>query len=132
MDKFRILLVEDDADDRNFFSVFLQDRDDIILLPPLENGIGIIDALENFKVNNNLPDFIILDQNMPVMTGLQTLEAIKHTAFFSEIPVMIYSTYITAELKKNSLHTGASYVMEKPKDKNGYFKMIDSFMETVN
>ncbi len=131
MHKLRILLVEDDADDRNFFSFFLKDREDLSLLAPLENGVGIIEALEKFKHSNNLPHLIILDQNMPVRTGLQTLQTIKEKACFAEIPVMMYSTYVTAELKKNSLRYGALHVIQKPCDKQGYYKMIDSFLEAV-
>lgn len=132
MKNLRILLVEDDADDRNFFSFFLKDREDIKLLHPLDNGVAIISTLEDLSDNSNLPHLIILDQNMPVMTGLQTLQILKKNKFFSDIPVMLYSTYITPQLKKDSLQKGALEVIEKPNDKKGYYNMIDVFIQALN
>src|SRR5215207_9463890 len=103
----KVLLAEDDLDDQDFFYDFLEDRKDIVLMSPVENGVELFYFLESIKDDNSLPDLIILDQNMPKRNGLQTLQLLKSTERYTHIPVMIYSTYTDEQLKKNSLQMGA-------------------------
>jgi CheY-like chemotaxis protein len=124
----KILLVDDDADDRSFFSSFLGNRIDITLLQPTDNGVTLLDVIKKLKDNSSLPDLIIIDQNMPLMTGLQTLKTLKENIEYAHIPVMMYSTYITPELRKNLIKEGAMLVIDKPTDREGYHNMIDLFL----
>src|SRR5687768_499544 len=88
----KILLAEDDPDDRGFFFEFLEHRRDLLLLPPVENGEEVFEFLEKAQ-NGNFPDLIILDQNMPKCNGLQTLAILKNNSHYENIPVFVYSTY---------------------------------------
>ena len=124
--KRRILLAEDDEDDRHFFQSFLQTRDDVILLPIAENGVILVEQLMDINDSNELPDIIILDQNMPKRNGLQTLELLKEDKRFSHIPVVIYSTYTDKQLIETCTEAGASAVVPKPITQNGYEEMIDT------
>jgi len=126
----KILLAEDDEDDRQFFYDFLQHRSDLVLLPAVENGVAVFDYLKKAS-NTNLPDVIILDQNMPKQNGLQTLALLKQSLFFAHIPVMIYSTYADELLVQKSTAVGAALVLAKPADTEGYHKMIDKLFETI-
>src|SRR5215208_1766806 len=99
--KKRILLAEDDEDDRQFFLHFLRDRLDIILLPIAADGVMLMELLEGITAKSDLPDYIILDQNMPKQNGLQTLALLKDDTRYSHIPVIIYSTYTDAALIKS-------------------------------
>ncbi|MBD0332896.1 MAG: response regulator, partial [Chitinophagaceae bacterium] len=105
--KRRILLAEDDEDDQHFFNGFLQSRNDIILMSIVENGVLLIDLLESITDSEELPDLIILDQNMPKKNGLQTLQFLKEDKRYSHIPVIIYSTYTDENLIKNGSELGA-------------------------
>ena len=78
--KRKILLAEDDEDDQDFFIDFLQSRKDIILMPIVENGIALVELLEQINSDEELPDYIILDQNMPKRNGLQTLQILKNAS----------------------------------------------------
>ena len=61
----KLLLAEDDKDDQHLFNDYLQDRDDIVLMPIVENGVALFDLLDKIADHDGLPDLIILDQNMP-------------------------------------------------------------------
>ena len=126
----KIILAEDDVDDRTFFGEFLQDRSDISLLEPVEDGEDLLTALEAQK-KDNLPDLIILDQNMPRLNGFETLKFLKSHHTYSTIPVVIYSTYATAKLTQDCLGEGAVNVLSKPSDKDGYNKMIDEILKYI-
>jgi CheY-like chemotaxis protein len=127
----KILLAEDDKDDQDLFLSFLKHRQDIHLLPIAENGVSVLKYLNNIHGEGHLPDMIILDQNMPKMTGMQALKAIKEDHRFSDIPVMIYSTYTDQHLTETSTKMGATVVINKPFTKQAYNDMIDKFINIV-
>jgi CheY-like chemotaxis protein len=60
----KILLAEDDSDDQKLFLDFLQNRNDILILPIVENGSRLLEVMQTLQAND-FPDLIILDQNMP-------------------------------------------------------------------
>jgi len=124
----RIILVEDDADDIELFETFLANREDIELLPPVHNGIELINYLQNIVDGNQMPDLIVLDQNMPLMSGKETLKVLKSSELLSKIPAVIYSTYTDSSLIVDCKKLGADMVAVKPIDEEGYVKMMDDFL----
>jgi len=126
----KVLLIEDDPDDRYLFEVFFKDRQDIDLLPPLTNGLELIDYLEATS-DVNLPHLIVLDQNMPKMNGKQTLEFLKSAPRYRHIATVIYSTYIDTNLIVDCKKLGAGMVAVKPIDNDGYQKMMNNFLQVM-
>ena len=127
----KILLAEDDIDDQKLFCDFLNHREDIVLMPVVENGVHLFDSLEKIASAEDLPDLIILDQNMPKRSGLQTLQLLKTTNRYAHIPVMVYSTYTDDQLIKISSEMGAFSVASKPVTKDGYDEMINCFLKVL-
>lgn len=125
----KILLAEDDSDDAFFFFDFLRNRADVNLLPSVTNGVEVIDYLESVLSKNDLPDVIVLDQNMPKLSGIETLDYIKSSEKYSNIAVAIYSTYVGPQLVEKCLQLGAAIVETKPVTKEGYNKMMDAILE---
>jgi CheY-like chemotaxis protein len=129
MPKRKVLLAEDDEDDQRFFNEFLENRKDTVLLPIAENGEVLFDILGNITKDTDLPDLIILDQNMPKISGLNALRLLKADSRYAHIPVSIYSTYTDEELIKNGLALGACFVVPKPISWEGYHRMMDRLFE---
>lgn len=127
----KILLAEDDHDDQDFFKLFLQERQDAVLLSAVENGEELFTYLESTMNNAALPDVIILDQNMPKRNGLQTLALLKESRNYAHIPVMVYSTYADAALVQRSTALGAALVLAKPLNTEGYHEMIDELFKVI-
>ena len=125
----KILLVEDDLDDRALFETFFAGRKDILLMPPVANGLEMIEFLQSISDRDNLPDLIVVDQNMPKMNGRQTLSFLKSSPLFSKIRVVIYSTYTDSALITDCKNLGADMVAIKPIDDEGYQKMMDDFLK---
>ena len=129
--KQKVLLAEDDSDDKFFFVYFLEDRPDVAILNCVENGLEVIEFLNALSDNDDLPDFILLDQNMPKMNGLETLRLLRTTDRYARIPVFVYSTYADQNLMENCQSAGVSMVLQKPANKEGYNQMIDTILGKV-
>ena len=126
----KILLAEDDKDDRELFQEYLGDRNDLFLLPIVENGVEVWDLL-HLSDPDLLPSLIILDQNMPMRNGLQTLRLLKTSPVFASIPVVIYSTYADESLVSDATKKGAMMVVSKPLNRDGYHEMMDEFLQVL-
>ena len=127
----KILLAEDDIDDQAFFSEVLLSRKEVKLLPIVENGEDVLDFLNHASDAKELPDIIILDQNMPKMNGLQTLHRIQHSKTHKNIPVIIYTTNPDEKLIKRCIDSGAAQVFPKPYSPEDYGKLVDVLIELI-
>jgi CheY-like chemotaxis protein len=125
-----VILAEDDSDDQFLFINFLSDHPVMNLSSTVANGEELIQVLEN-TTDDELPAAIILDQNMPKMNGLNTLQFLKANDRYAEIPVMVYSTYINDVLIRNCMDAGATLVFNKPEDRDGYHEMIAEFFKVI-
>jgi CheY-like chemotaxis protein len=61
-----------------------------------ENGLVAHKILSQAKMKNEFPCLIILDINMPLMDGKQTLVRIKKDPSLNEIPIVMFSTSSSA------------------------------------
>jgi CheY-like chemotaxis protein len=83
------LLIDDDLDDHEIFSMALEDLNRPVKLISEYNPIS---ALSRLKRSDEAPDIIFLDLNMPRMNGKQCLGEIRKFPHLREIPVIVYST----------------------------------------
>jgi CheY-like chemotaxis protein len=127
----KVLLADDDADDREIFERVLGRKEDVSLLQSVENGKEVIDYLNKLPTFNEFPDLIILDHNMPKMNGTETLEALKALPRYESICVVIYSTYSDLKLVQKCISLGAAMVLSKPSTMKEYEATIDQFLEIV-
>ena len=83
------LLIDDDLDDHEIFSMALEDLDRPVKLVSEFNPVSALSRLEH---TDERPDIIFLDLNMPRMNGKQCLEEIRKFPHLNETPIVIYST----------------------------------------
>jgi len=88
MNKHTILLIDDDVTIINLLSDILT-HEGFNILKAYEGS----EALELVKISK--PDLIILDWNMPVMNGLETLKALNKNAYTEEMPVIMLTGVMT-------------------------------------
>jgi CheY-like chemotaxis protein len=106
---FRILLADDDPDDRELFTEAAQSQDAIVDSVP--NGIELMDILNQAE---QLPNFILLDLNMPEKGGKDCLREIRQYNRFDSIPVIIYSTSSSRKDIDDTFALGANLYISKP------------------
>ncbi|MCE3280353.1 MAG: response regulator [Bacteroidetes bacterium] len=114
-----ILLVDDDQDDKYFFSKALNETGQEVQLATAANGAEALEKLQQFT-----PDVILLDLNMPVMNGVSFLKQIKKNKFLKDIPVIIYTDGLSIFDEAEALKLGAYQVITKPLDLKGTVNVI--------
>ena len=90
--KYEILWADDDQDDLMIMREVMQSITSECSIIEVENGRKVMDYLQTAKRANNFPCLIVLDMNMPVMSGRDTLAAIKADAVLSTIPLVVFTT----------------------------------------
>jgi CheY-like chemotaxis protein len=84
------LYAEDDLDDYEALKEALEQLTDKYELAHAKNGSEVIEYLE--KGLGPEPCLIVLDLNMPIMDGKETLLWIKSHEAFEHIPTMVFTT----------------------------------------
>ena len=72
-----------------------------------------LEALIEFK--DSFPSIIILDINLPVLTGIQMMSKIRHMNIAQPIFIVLTNTTITS-YKRECLSIGADYFLDKSRD----------------
>jgi two-component system response regulator len=122
-----ILLVEDSEDD--FYSI-KRSFEKANLSNPIEHALSGELALEYLNdKNNSKPGLILLDLNMPGLSGLKTLEIIKQNKELKKIPVVILTTSDDDKDIQASYALGANTYIQKPVDLDGLFTAIKKLKE---
>jgi len=124
-DQFQVLLVDDDATDRELFIDALQHSGNRLSIAEASNGEEAFVYLAGLS---SLPDLIILDLNMPVKDGRQTLKELKENALFRKIPVCIMSTSNAHFDVENAYSIGANLFLVKPLDFREFTEMTSSLL----
>jgi CheY-like chemotaxis protein len=123
-----ILYADDDHDDRDLvFEAFNQIDPSIFCLVASDGK----EALDILNRSRDLPDYIFLDINMPIMDGKRCLEELKKNKRFRNIPVVIYSTTKDKQEISQLYDLGASSFIHKPDNFNELCNTLDGFIKFV-
>lgn len=90
-----VMLVDDDPGDQKLIKMSLKEQRIVntpIVAPSAEEAIGYLNANKSNDTENNMPDLILLDLNMPGMGGKEFLRQIKSDPLLASIPVVILTT----------------------------------------
>lgn len=105
-----IVVADDDKDDLDFFTDALKDTCPDITVTVAEDGGELL-----YKLNKiSLPDVIVLDLNMPCISGKDCLKALRKDDKYEKVPIVIYSTSSNTKDIEECLHYGANHYVTKP------------------
>lgn len=125
MEEIFILIAEDDADDRFLLQAAFDENGFKDRLQFVENGVEIIEYLNNIKSNESkLPHFILLDLNMPKKDGREVLKELKQDAELKKIPVVIFSTTNNEQEMRRCYELGANSYITKPNSFESLLKTV--------
>lgn len=105
--KAKILVADDEPRIRKVITRLLTDEGYEVL--PVENGRKAVESFLSFQ-----PDVILLDQQMPVLTGVEALEEIKRIS--PNQTVIFVTAFGSVSLAVDAVKKGAYDFVEKPFD----------------
>ncbi len=110
---YRILIADDDLEDLELIEDAILSVDSKIELQKFTSGFTVIEHL-NSKLDQDLPNLIILDYNMPQLNGAQLLLTLKAQERYRSIPKVVLSTSNAAPHIHECLKNGATEYFIKP------------------
>jgi CheY-like chemotaxis protein len=119
------MLIDDDQDDKFFFTTALEQVDENIQLYTASNGVDALDKLSFVK-----PDLILLDLIMPRMNGAIFLSMIKRNKQLRDIPVIIYTTDLSIFQEKELINAGAEQIIIKAETLNQTMENITRILHS--
>jgi CheY-like chemotaxis protein len=116
-----ILLVEDNPADIKITQRALRESALSVELVVVRDGQEAVDYLLRQGVYANdadwrAPELILLDLNLPRLTGREVLERIRITPQFRSVPVVVLTTSRRREDVQEVYAAGANTYIEKPQD----------------
>ena len=113
MKKNTILWADDDLDDLQLMREILMKRHHDFSIVEVNNGKEALNFLESVP-ETELPCLIILDINMPVLDGKETLSQIKSSEKLEHIPVVVFTTSANEMDKLYCKRLGTEMITKPP------------------
>jgi two-component system, chemotaxis family, response regulator Rcp1 len=129
MNKLSILLVEDSIEDAYLVREALEEQSFVSYFCHVENGQQAIDYLTN-RTNDgifSMPNLILMDINMPVMDGHESLSTIKSIDSIRHLPVIMLTTSTRREDILKAYNYQCSSYLVKPDN----IYELDDLAETI-
>ena len=132
----RVLLVEDDPGDVLIAQEALRAGKLSTRLDVVSDGVEAMAYLrkQDAYAEAERPDLILLDLNLPRMSGHEVLAELKADSSLRRIPIVVLSTSVAAEDIAKSYDLHANVYVSKPVDFDefaGVVKRIDEFFASV-
>jgi CheY-like chemotaxis protein len=110
-----VYIVDDDEDDTYFIQQALLENCSACEVLTFANGAELIDCIDK-PHPTKWPCLIILDLNMPVMDGFETLTYLKQNPRYGTIPVVVMTTSSADADVVRSYNLGSNSFIVKPAD----------------
>ena len=125
MERYKILVVDDNIDNADRIIEFLDDTDKSFTFFQALNGKIACSIAEK-----KLPDLIITDWDMPVMDGIMLIKHLKAIESTKDIPVIMCTGVMTkTENLKTALDAGAIDYIRKPVEKVELIARVHSMLK---
>jgi len=119
------MIIDDDKEDRFFFREALTEMLSSAICLEAKDGV---EALQQLRQTDQLPDFIFLDIYMPRIDGRECLKELKKDEQLKSIPVIMYSASITKQNIDEFHKLGALSCLKKPNKVN---KLPKEILQTI-
>ncbi len=120
--KFKILIIDDEKGIREIFSVLLEEKG--YLIDTAETGKKGLEKARQFS-----PDLILLDMNLPDISGMDVLLQIKEN--FPQAQIIIITAFGTIKTAVEATKLGAYDYLEKPIDNDELLLLISRALDVI-
>lgn len=120
----KIVLADDDEDDRDFFLEAVMRTEVPVSLTTVSNGLELIDLLQT----SDKFDMIVLDVNMHLKNGIESLIEIRADKRHRDTFCAILTTASNRHLEEDSISKGANIFKTKPYNFDEYAANVKSII----
>lgn len=129
LDRRPILLVEDNPDDQYLTRIAFQKAHLGNELVIMNDGVAALDYLfaRGAHAGRNpadVPALVLLDLNMPMLSGFEVLEQIRANPVTASLPVVVLTSSAQDEDVLRSYRNGANSYVRKPVELEDFIKAI--------
>ncbi|MGG1609225.1 DNA-binding response regulator [Bacillus wiedmannii] len=117
--KHNVLIIDDHFVVREGLKLIIETSDSFQIIGEAANGEEALSFIEKKK-----PDVILMDLNMPKMSGLETIEALNEKQ--NHTPIIILTTYNEDELMLKGIELGAKGYLLKDTDRENLFRTLEA------
>jgi CheY-like chemotaxis protein len=121
----RVLLIDDDLDDRTLFCEALAEFFPNFNCETVEDGVKCVELLSQQKSY----DYIFLDLNLPKMDGFQVLQYLRDNNLAPGARIVVLSSTSRQSDIDRCFQLGVSSFFTKP---STYFKLVETIKEALN
>lgn len=121
--KKQILLIDDDFDEAIFLNTALNGAG---LEYHCAWANGVAKAVQ--MLNQLDPEIILVDLNMPLVDGIAGIQAIRAMERMANVPVVLFSTFISERIRKKAMQSGATFCVQKPATLHELERLLKNFL----
>lgn len=119
--KNKVLIIEDNEQNMYMLTFLLKSKG-YEVFQSREGNSGIRMAEEI------LPDFILLDIQLPGMDGYEVAASLRQTADLKETPIIVVTSYAMPGDREKALESGATGYIEKPINPDTFIDQMKAFL----
>ena len=125
---FLILIADDDRDDQEFMKLALKDQQYVGQIRCVSDGNAVMSYL---RAGERPPRLILLDLNMPLKDGYETLAEIKKDPSFRDIPTIVLTSSSRVEDEAQCYQLGCDRFFRKPLSLDEYNKNAGELLSFI-
>ena len=122
-------------DNKSIKLLYIEDNDtNLLLVKELLAECSNVQLLHNYTVTsgletalNQVPDIILMDLDLPDMSGFDGIQMLKTSQSLADIPVIAVSAYADQEHIQRAKQLGFAEYITKPMDINLFLTLIDKY-----
>lgn len=119
-----ILLVEDHEDNRNIYRTILEHYGFRVLIA--------VDGREGIRLaNQEQPDLILLDIDIPVVDGFEVARRLKNDSCTAAIPIVALTAYSQSEDRERAEEAGFDGYLAKPVAPSSVVEEVRRFLSAA-
>ena len=128
---YNIYILDDDIDDLELLSSAFKELECSSNISCFTTSVNLLDNIDLFKINE-LPDIIILDHQLPVISGGDVVTEIRKKKKYNNITIAIYSTMVQTAKIENMLLNGVDFYLSKGTSYAELKKHVGKFCQAID
>jgi two-component system cell cycle response regulator DivK len=120
----RVLVVEDDLLNRMLFCAWLESGN--FEVEPVADGLVALEKAREFH-----PDLIIMDIQLPNISGVKVIEALQADPALHDIPVLAVTGYVGKGEERRVRQAGARDYLPKPVTNKVFVAAVERLLAAV-